>query len=216
MEEYLVPSGEGIDEHTEKRSRFIGHIWRTDTEEEALAAIKATRESMWDARHHVYAYIIRGGAMRYSDDGEPQGTGGMPVLDVLRRQELQNVCCVVTRYFGGILLGTGGLVRAYSKAAAMAVDAAGVSIMRLWQRYEIPCPYPLFERVKLEVEAHEGQIAAAEYGAQVDMTVRIPMGRADAFAVRLTDLSSGKLVPVDAGTEYLPGPYKRQQRRRPV
>ena len=132
MEEYLVPSGEGIDEHTEKRSRFIGHIWRTDTEEEALAAIKATRESMWDARHHGYAYIIRGGAMRYSDDGEPQGTGGMPVLDVLRRQELQNVCCVVTRYFGGILLGTGGLVRAYSKAAAMAVDAAGVSIMRLW------------------------------------------------------------------------------------
>ena len=209
MEEYLVPSGEGINEHTEKRSRFIGHIWRTDTEEAALAAIKATRESMWDARHHVYAYIIRGGAMRYSDDGEPQGTGGMPVLDVLRRQELQNVCCVVTRYFGGILLGTGGLVRAYSKAAAMAVDAAGVSIMRLWQRYEIPCPYPLFERVKLEVEAHEGQIAAAEYGAQVDMTVRIPMGRADAFAVRLTDLSSGKLVPVDAGTEYLPGPYKR-------
>ena len=209
MEEYLVPSGEGIDEHTEKRSRFIGHIWRTDTEEEALAAIKATRESMWDARHHVYAYIIRGGAMRYSDDGEPQGTGGMPVLDVLRRQELQNVCCVVTRYFGGILLGTGGLVRAYSKAAAMAVDAAGISIMRLWQRYEIPCPYPLFERVKLEVEAHEGQIAATEYGAQVDMTVRIPMGRADAFAVRLTDLSSGKLVPVDAGTEYLPGPYKR-------
>ena len=209
MEEYLVPSGEGIDEHTEKRSRFIGHIWRTDTEEEALAAIKATRESMWDARHHVYAYTIRGGAMRSSDDGEPQGTGGMPVLDVLRRQELQNVCCVVTRYFGGILLGTGGLVRAYSKAAAMAVDAAGVSIMRLWQRYEIPCPYPLFERVKLEVEAHEGQIAAAEYGAQVDMTVRIPMGRADAFAVRLTDLSSGKLVPVDAGTEYLPGPYKR-------
>ena len=209
MEEYLVPSGEGIDEHTEKRSRFIGHIWRTDTEEEALAAIKATRESMWDARHHVYAYIIRGGAMRYSDDGEPQGTGGMPVLDVLRRQELQNVCCVVTRYFGGILLGTGGLVRAYSKAAAMAVDAAGVSIMRLWQRYEIPCPYPLFERVKLEIEAHEGQIAATEYGAQVDMTVRIPMGRADAFRTRLIDLSSGKLVPVDAGTEYLPGPYKR-------
>ena len=209
MEEYLVPSGEGIDEHTEKRSRFIGHIWRTDTEEEALAAIKATRESMWDARHHVYAYIIRGGAIRCSVDGEPQGAGGMPVLDVLRRQELQNVCCVVTRYFGGILLGTGGLVRAYSKAAAMAVDAAGISIMRLWQRYEIPCPYPLFERVKLEVEAHEGQIAAAEYGAQVDMTVRIPMGRADAFAVRLTDLSSGKLVPSDAGTEYLPGPYKR-------
>ena len=210
MEEYLVPSGEGIDEHTEKRSRFIGHIFPADTEEAAVAAIKSVREAMWDARHHVYAYIIRGGAMRYSDDGEPQGTGGLPVLDVLRRQELNNVCCVVTRYFGGILLGTGGLVRAYSKAASIAVDAAGVSIMRLWQRFEIPCPYPLFERVKLEIEAYEGQIIHTEYGAQVDLTVRIPQGRADAFKARLIDLSSGRLVPADAGTEYLPGPWKKQ------
>ena len=209
MEEYLVPSGEGIDEHTEKRSRFIGHIFPADTEEEAVAAIKETREAMWDARHHVYAYIIRGGAMRYSDDGEPQGTGGLPVLDVLRRQELNNVCCVVTRYFGGILLGTGGLVRAYSKAANLAVDAAGISIMRLWQRFEIPCPYPLFERVKLEIEAHDGQTVSTDYGAQVDMTVRIPQGKADAFKARLIDLSSGRLVPADAGTEYLPGPWKK-------
>ena len=209
MEEYLVPSAEGIDEHTEKRSRFIGHIFPVDTEEAAVAAIKRVRESMWDARHHVYAYIIRGGAMRYSDDGEPQGTGGLPVLDVLRRQELNNVCCVVTRYFGGILLGTGGLVRAYSKAAVMAVDAAGISIMRLWQRFEIPCPYPLFERVKLEIEAHDGQTVSTDYGAQVDMTVRIPQGKADAFKARLIDLSSGRLVPADAGTEDLPGPWKK-------
>ena len=81
MEEYLVPTKEGVGELTEKRSRFIGHIWRTDTEEEAIAAIRATRERMWDARHHVYAYLIRGGAMRYSDDGEPQGTGGMCVRE---------------------------------------------------------------------------------------------------------------------------------------
>ncbi len=210
MEEYLVPSGEGIDEHTEKRSRFIGHIFPADTEEAAVAAIKSVREAMWDARHHVYAYIIRGGAMRYSDDGEPQGTGGLPVLDVLRRQELNNVCCVVTRYFGGILLGTGGLVRAYSKAAILAVDAAGVSIMRLWQRFAIPCPYPLFERVKLEIDAYDGQIINTDYGVQVDLTVRIPQGKADAFKVRLIDLSSGRLVPADDGTEYLPGPWKKQ------
>ena len=210
MEEYLVPSGEGIDEHTEKRSRFIGHIFPADTEEAAVAAIKSVREAMWDARHHVYAYVIRGGAMRYSDDGEPQGTGGLPVLDVLRRQELNNVCCVVTRYFGGILLGTGGLVRAYSKAASIAVDAAGISIMRLWQRFEIPCPYSLFERVKLEIDAHDGQTVSTDYGAQVDLTVRIPQGRADAFKARLIDLSSGRLVPADAGTEYLPGPWKKQ------
>ena len=112
MEEYFVPAGDGTAEFVEKRSRFIGRIWNTETEEEALACIRAMREQHWDARHNVYAYLIRGGAMRYSDDGEPQGTAGMPVLEVLRGAELYNVCCVVTRYFGGILLGAGGLVRA--------------------------------------------------------------------------------------------------------
>lgn len=205
MEEYLVPTGEGVDELIEKRSRFIGHIWRTDTEEEALAAIRSTRERLWDARHHVYAYIIRGGAMRYSDDGEPQGTGGMPVLEVLRRQALNNVCCVVTRYFGGILLGTGGLVRAYSKAASLAVAQAGISIMRLWQELAIPCPYALLERIKLEVPAYEGEIISIDYGAQVDILVRIPLGRADAFCARLIDLSNGKLHPSPGAQAYLPG-----------
>lgn len=211
MEEYLVPTGEGVDEHIEKRSRFIGHIWRTDTEEEALEAIKATRERLWDARHHVYAYIIRGGAMRYSDDGEPQGTGGMPVLDVLRRNELNNVCCVVTRYFGGILLGTGGLVRAYSKGASIALEAAGISIMRLWQQISIPCPYPLFERVKLEIAAYDGETISTEYGAQVDLLVRIPLGKADAFCARLVDLSSGRMTPIPGSQEYLPGLWKGKE-----
>ncbi len=209
MEEYLVPSGEGVDELIEKRSRFIGHIWRTDTEEEALAAIRSTRERLWDARHHVYAYLIRGGAMRYSDDGEPQGTGGMPVLDVLRRQELNNVCCVVTRYFGGILLGTGGLVRAYSKAAALAVEDAGISIMRLWQRIAISCPYSLYERVKLEIATYEGSIVSTDFGSQVELCARIPLGKAEAFSTRLIDLSSGKLRPILGAQEYLPGPWNR-------
>ncbi len=209
MEEYLVPSGVGVDEHTEKRSRFIGHIWRTDTEEEAIAAIRATRERLWDARHHVYAYLIRGGAMRYSDDGEPQGTGGMPVLDVLRRQELNNVCCVVTRYFGGILLGTGGLVRAYSKAASLAVDAAGISIMRLWQRVSIPCPYPLFERVRQEIGAFEGEAISTDYGVLVDICARVPLNRSEEFCARLTDLSSGALTPQLGVQEYLPGPWHK-------
>ena len=116
MEEYLVPSGEGIAELVEKRSRFLGHIWLTQTEEEALQCIKKMREQHWDATHNVYAYLIKDGAMRYSDDGEPQGTAGIPVLEVLRKEGIYNVCCVVTRYFGGTLLGAGGLVRAYGKA----------------------------------------------------------------------------------------------------
>ena len=133
----------------------------------------------------------------------------MPVLDVLRRQELNNVCCVVTRYFGGILLGTGGLVRAYSKAAALAVDAAGISIMRLWQRVAIPCPYPLFERVKLEIAAYEGDVISTDYGTQVDICVRIPLGSVEKFCLRLTDLSSGKITAIPGAQEYLPGPWKK-------
>ena len=108
MKEYLVPTGDGEAQFIERRSRFIGHIFLTETEEEALARLKQMREQYWDATHNVYAYIIRDGATRFSDDGEPGGTAGMPVLQVLQREELYNVTCVVTRYFGGILLGAGG------------------------------------------------------------------------------------------------------------
>lgn len=110
MKPYLVPTKDADAEFVERRSRFIGHIFATDTEEEALARLKQMRETYWDATHNVYAYIIRDGATRFSDDGEPGGTAGMPVLQVLQREEIFNVTCVVTRYFGGILLGAGGLV----------------------------------------------------------------------------------------------------------
>ena len=209
MEEYFVPTAQATAEFTEKRSRFIGHIWDTDTEEQALACIKQMREQHWDARHNVYAYIIHGGAMRYSDDGEPQGTAGMPVLEVLRRAELNNVCCVVTRYFGGILLGAGGLVRAYAKSASLAVEAAGISVMRVWDQVEIPCPYALFERVKLELAAFDGQLETAQYGAQVDIRALIPAARTAPFLARLTDLSAGKLNCHVAGQQYCAAPVKK-------
>ena len=127
MESYKVPTCSAKAEFVEKKSRFIGRIWVTETEEEALDRIKEMRQQHWDATHNVYAYIIHDGPMRYTDDGEPQGTAGMPVLEVLRGQNLENVCCVVTRYFGGTLLGTGGLIRAYGRAARDAVQAAGIS-----------------------------------------------------------------------------------------
>ena len=106
MKEYLVPTGDGEAQFIERRSRFIGHIFLTETEEEALARLKQMREQYWDATHNVYAYIIRDGATRFSDDGEPGGTAGMPVLQVLQREELYNVTCVVTRYFGGMIRET--------------------------------------------------------------------------------------------------------------
>ena len=112
MEEYLVPTGFGQDEFTEKKSRFIGRVWLVETEDEALAKIQDMKKQHYDATHNCWAYIIKDGAVRFSDDGEPGGTAGMPMLQVLQREGLYNIVCVVTRYFGGILLGAGGLVRA--------------------------------------------------------------------------------------------------------
>ena len=127
---YLVPAGYGEGLYEDRRSKFIGEIFPVETPEEAIARIGEVKAKYRDARHHCYAYIIReGNYMRYSDDGEPQGTAGMPMLDVLRRENITNVCCVVTRYFGGVLLGTGGLVRAYTKSAQLGLEAAGINQM---------------------------------------------------------------------------------------
>ncbi len=174
---YLVPSGFGEAEFTEKHSRFIGRIWPAVNEEEALAHIKKTRDTHWDATHNVYAYIIRdGSAMRYSDDGEPQGTSGQPALNVLRSAGVFNVCCVITRYFGGTLLGTGGLVRAYSRAAELALEAAGTSLVRLWERVSIAIPYPLYERVKKELAQLGAVIENTDFGTGVEVEALIDKG----------------------------------------
>ena len=140
MEEYLVPTAFGQAEFVEKKSRFIGHIWPTESEAEALARIEEMRKLHHDATHNVWAYLIKDGPVRFSDDGEPGGTAGMPTLQVLQRERLFNVTCVVTRYFGGILLGAGGLVRAYARGAKIAVDAAGKSMKRVWTALYLPVP----------------------------------------------------------------------------
>ena len=163
MDEYLVPTQYGQDEFVEKKSRFIGRIWPVETEEEALQRIQEMKKQHYDATHNCWAYIIRDGAVRFSDDGEPGGTAGMPMLQVLQREGLFNVVCVVTRYFGGILLGAGGLVRAYTKGAKIAVDAGGKSMKRVWTALYVPCPYPYYERVRLEVSAFGGIIRQTEF-----------------------------------------------------
>lgn len=108
------------------------------------------KKRYYDARHNCWCYLLREGPVRYSDDGEPQGTAGQPMLNVFQREEVTNVCCVVTRYFGGILLGAGGLVRAYTQSAKDALDAAGISVVRRWVETLVPCPYSLLERLKSE------------------------------------------------------------------
>ena len=148
MDEYLVPTQFGEDEFIEKKSRFIGRLWPVETEEAALEKIQEMKKKHYDATHNCWAYNIKDGAVRFSDDGEPGGTAGMPMLQVLQREGLYNCVCVVTRYFGGILLGAGGLVRAYTKGAKIAVDAAGKSMKRIWTVLYVPCPYTFYSARK--------------------------------------------------------------------
>ncbi len=194
MTSYLVPSAYGEAEYVEKRSRFIARVWPVESEAEAIACIEAMRKQHYDARHNVYAYVIReGGIMRYSDDGEPQGTSGQPTLNVFRSQEIQNFCCVVTRYFGGILLGTGGLVRAYSTAAKMALENAGINRMALWKNIELGCSYSQFERVKRLLEEHEAVIESTDFGADIVFSALIREDMEEGFGKALTELSAGKI-----------------------
>jgi len=190
-QEYLIPSGYGEAELVEKRSRFIGRVWPVENEGEALARIAEARSAYWDARHNVYAYIIRGGQTRYSDDGEPQGTSGMPTLGVFQHEGIFNVCCVITRYFGGILLGAGGLARAYSKTAKLALDAAGASLMREWDLVLVPCPYALYERVKMLVSRCEGSIEETDYGAEILLQILLPVAETPLFTKAVMDASAG-------------------------
>ena len=195
MTTYLVPAGFGEAEYTEKRSRFIGRVWPVSSEEEALARIKEMREKHWDATHNVYAYILReGGTMRYSDDGEPGGTSGMPTLNVFRAEKIENVCCVVTRYFGGILLGSGGLVRAYSNTAKLALDAAGISRMAQWQTFSLECAYSQYEKLRRVLEDGGAVTEDTDFAAGVTVSALVREDMADALMVKLTDASAGSAV----------------------
>ncbi len=210
MEEYLVPTGYGEDEFVEKKSRFIGRIWQVQTEEEALEKIHSTKRQHYDATHNCWAYIIKDGAMRFSDDGEPGGTAGMPMVQVLQREGLYNVVCVVTRYFGGILLGAGGLVRAYTKGAKIAVDAAGKSMKRVWDVLYLPCPYTWYERIKLEVAAFGGILRDTQFGAEVELEILLPEAKTQPFLDRITDMTAGTVQALETGKEYCAFPILKE------
>lgn len=202
-EAYLTPAGCGEAEFTEKRSRFIGRVFPVETEEEALEQLKAIRAKHWDATHNVYAYILReGGAMRYSDDGEPQGSSGMPTLNVLRMKGVENCLCVVTRYFGGILLGTGGLARAYAQAAKLALEASGIARVQLWEQLLISCPYGLYERIRRELETAGAVVSSTEFGAEVTVEALLEKGKSADLGPRLAEISAGSVEALVLGEEY--------------
>lgn len=202
MQEYLVPTGYGEAEFTEKKSRFIGRIWCVETEQEALDRIAEMKKKYADATHNCWAYVIRDGAMRFSDDGEPGGTAGNPMMQVLQKEQLFNVVCVVTRYFGGTLLGAGGLVRAYTKGAKIAVDAAGKSMKRVWSVLYIPCPYTFYERLKLEAAAFDAVIRDTQFGAEVELEILVAQERAQAFLGAVTELTAGTVEGLETAKEY--------------
>ena len=207
MTAYLIPTNHSETEYVEKRSRFIGQVWNTDSEDEARSMISETRQRFYDARHTCWCYIIReGGIMRYSDDGEPQGTAGQPMLEVFRRNNIENVCCTVTRYFGGILLGAGGLVRAYSHTAKQTLDASGISVVRMWQVIESECSYSQLERVKGVITEFGGIIDDTDYSTAILITALIPEENAERYLGKLTDISAGTIFSIISGKRFMPAP----------
>lgn len=199
MTEYFVPTKSSETEFTEKRSTFIGHVFPVETEEQARERIDEMKKKYHDARHNCWCYLIKDGPVRYSDDGEPQGTAGQPMLGVFQKEGVTNVCCVVTRYFGGVLLGAGGLVRAYTQSAKDALDVAGISVVRRWLELAVECPYSFLDRVKLACAAHGGAAGEIEYAAAVTVHALLPEEGAEAFQAGITELSAGTFSAVELG-----------------
>lgn len=206
MAGYLVPLGPAQAEFTEKRSRFIGDLLPAASEEEARAHIEAVKKRHRDARHNCWCYRLQNGVERHSDDGEPQGTAGVPMLGVFQKAEVTDLVCVVTRYFGGVLLGAGGLVRAYTQAARDALTAAGVGEMRPWTRVSLPCPYPLLEQVKLLCAQYAGVVEDIQYTDAAEMALRFPAEETAGFTLAVGELTAGSLAPTPLGEVMAPAP----------
>ena len=182
------------DSFTEKKSEFIGHICPVKTAEEAVAFIEHIKSQNRKARHNVYAYVLRdGNASRYSDDGEPQGTGGVPVLDVINKAGLTDVCVVVTRYFGGVLLGASGLVRAYSQACSLAVAAARKMEMCECSRVSFSCDYTLYGRVSYLLPEFGVITEKEDFADTVNLSVLCKSELVEELKRKLTDVSNGQL-----------------------
>ena len=206
MEPYNIPTGAGESELTEKRSTFLGHVRCVETEDEARAFIAAMKKQYHDARHNCWCYRLHSGAERYSDDGEPQGTAGIPMLELFRREGVTNLVCVVTRYFGGVLLGAGGLVRAYSQGAATALKACGVGVMHPTARYLMEIGYPMLNRMDFFLKDEPVQVEDKTFTDVITYTLVVRCADEAGFLARLTNMSEGTVQPLRYEELYLPWP----------
>lgn len=204
MKSFITLGGEGSATLVEKRSEFIGYAAPVSSEAEATAFITRIKKKHADARHNVFAYHLDGGMLkRYSDDGEPQGSAGMPVLDVIVKNGIDGAVVVVTRYFGGILLGTGGLVRAYSSAASMAVEAAGIITLEEFTLVQLECSYNDHARMQNEFSRYAAVVEQSEFSADVVLTLSMPTLAVESFCTRMRDLSSGRARTRSVGTAMM-------------
>jgi len=201
--EYKTIAGRCEARFVEKKSEFIGYLAPVSTEEDAVKFIAEIRALHPKARHNCYAYILReNNTARHSDDGEPQGTAGAPIYEVLRREGLTDAACVVTRYFGGILLGAGGLTRAYAKAAADAVAAASIRLFARAVSLEITLDYSLYGRLAAVYAEFGAKICSEEFSEQVKSSVYVREERAKALCERLCDVCNGKVSIVEGKTDW--------------
>lgn len=186
------------DEFIINKSRFIGYGAPAASEEEALGFLADVRSAHKDASHHCYAYIIgtNMGVMRYSDDGEPGGTAGMPIIEVMKARQITNACVVVVRYFGGVLLGAGGLTRAYSQGAATAINAAGVGEVSPTRRYLMEVPYPMLGRVEYLLKSLPVIVEDKQFSDAIVMTLIVRARDDEAFLSAVTSGTDGRIEPI--------------------
>ncbi len=200
---YKTVRKQAQDEFTEQRSRFIGYVCPVSSEKEALEFIEEKKKQHWDAKHNVYAYVIReGGIQRCSDDGEPHGTAGVPTLDVLLKSGVTDVAVVVTRYFGGILLGAGGLVRAYTKGAKIALEAGEIVTMQNCCICTLSCDYNQYGKVSGLIPSNGGVTDDSEFGTGVSISFHIAPERYEIFCKQLADITCGSVISHVIGEKY--------------
>ena len=203
MKSYKTVKQFASDELVEKRSRFIGYCKPVSTQDEAIDFINEIKTKHWDARHNVYAYVIReGNVSRYSDDNEPQGTAGIPVLDAIRKRGITDCVVVITRYFGGVLLGAGGLVRAYSAAAKLGIDAAGEIEMEMCSVCALRCSYTMYGKIPALIVKYGGSIDDSDFADDVSIRFHLPEDDLPAFNKALSEESSGKYAAEEVSKDF--------------
>lgn len=200
---YITIKHEASAEFEEKRSIFIGYAKPVKSEEEAAEFIKKIKSKHKDATHNVFGYTMKNGIIaRYSDDGEPQGTAGMPVLDVIRKSGVDDACVVVTRYFGGTLLGAGGLVRAYSQAAKIALEAAEIVTYEPYTELSVPCSYSDYQKISAELPKYGAIIDDTEFSDNVMLKIAVKSETVSQISAKISEISAGKSTPNIIGERF--------------